>query len=74
MDDKKVTLELALNDVGQILDCLCVRRDDWRYTQRYFEEGFEEAGRVIEECTDGDEARNIADWYERIIGEIKGQV
>lgn len=74
MSEKKVTLNLDRNDVGQIMDCLCVRRDAWRYTQRYFEEGFEEAGRVIEECTDGDEARDIADCYERIIGEIKEQV
>ena len=74
MSENKFTLNLDRNDVGQIMDCLCVRRDDWRYTQRYFEEGFEEAGRIIEECTDGDEANNIADCYERIIGEIKGQL
>ena len=74
MDDKIVTLKLGADDVGQVLDCLCVRRDDWRYTQRYFEDGYEEAGRLILECSDGDEARGLADRYDRIIGEIRGQM
>ncbi len=37
-----ITVSLSRNDFGQILDALCVRRDDWRYTQRYLEEGHEE--------------------------------
>ncbi len=72
--DKTVTISLPENDVGQILDALCVREDSWRYTQRYFEEGIEESGRLIEECRDGEEARRIADYYAEIVAKIRRQV
>jgi hypothetical protein len=70
----EITIRLPRNDVGQILDALCIRRDEWRYTQRYLEEGYEEAGRVIEECKDADEARSIADYYDQIIATIRRQL
>ncbi len=72
-NNKVVTLQLTENDVGQIIDGLCVRRDDWRYTQRYFEEGYEESGRIIEECNDAHEASGVADHYDKIISEIQKQ-
>jgi hypothetical protein len=65
-----VTISLPRDDVGQILDALCVREEAWRYTQRYFEEGTEEPGRLIEECRDGEEARRIADYYAGIIAKL----
>jgi hypothetical protein len=69
-----ITIRLPRNDVGQILDALGVRRDEWRYTQRYLEEGYEEAGRLIEECKDASEARVIADYYDAIIAKIRKQL
>jgi hypothetical protein len=29
---------------------------------------------ICEECSDPDEAQRLADWYQRIIGEIERQV
>jgi hypothetical protein len=72
--DKMITLRLSENDVGQIIDALCVRQDDWRYTQRHFEEVYEESGRISEECRDAEEARRIADYYEEIIAKIRRQL
>jgi hypothetical protein len=69
-----ITVSLPRNDVGQILDALCIRRDEWRYTQRYLEEDYEEAGRLIQECKDANEARNIADYYDEIIAKIRAQL
>lgn len=72
--DDAMAIRLPRNDIGQIVDALCVRRDDWRYTQRYLEEDYEEPERVIEECSDADEARRIADYYDEIIAKIRSQI
>ena len=69
-----VTLVLSRDNVGQMLDGLGVRRDDWRYTQRYLEEGYMELDRIIEECSDADEAKSIADTYDDIIAKIREQL
>ena len=73
-NDQVVTLKLSQNDVGQIIDGLIVRRDSWRYTQRYLEEGHVEDARIIEECSSAEEASSIADCYDRIISEIQSQL
>ncbi len=73
-EDKMITIRLPENDIGQIIDGLCVRQNEWRYTQRYFEEGYQESGRIIEECRDAEEARKIADYYEEIISELRTQL
>lgn len=73
-NDQMIILKLLRNDVGQIIDGLAVRRDNWRYTQRYLEEGHMEDGRIIEECSSVEEASNIADCYDRIISEIQSQL
>lgn len=71
--DDIVTIKLPRNDLGQMIDCLCVRRDNWRYTQKYLEDGLEESGRMIEECKDAYEAENIANHYDNIIHRIQEQ-
>lgn len=71
MTDKVITISLPESDLAQMLDALFVRRDDWRYTQRYLEEGYEEPERIIEDCKGPEEAREIADHYDRIIEKIQ---
>ena len=73
-NDQMITLKLFRNDVGQVIDGLAVRRENWRYTQRYLEEGYMEDGRIIEECSSAEEASSIADCYDRIISEIQSQL
>jgi hypothetical protein len=69
------TLKLDSNDVGQIIDGLRCRADSWRETADYLESGH--ASRddfVSEECSNADEARSIADHYERIIRALEVQI
>jgi hypothetical protein len=72
--DKMVTLNLPENMVGQILDGLRERMKVWRETEQYMEVGYTDEPCIIEECSDADEARNIAEYYEEIIGCIKKQL
>jgi hypothetical protein len=72
--DKEVTLKLPSNMVGQILDGLRERMKVWRETEQYMEVGYTDEPCIIEECSDADEARNIAEYYEEIIGCIKKQL
>lgn len=73
-NDQMVTLKLSRNDVGQIIDGLGSRRDSWRDTQRYLEEGYMETERTIEECSDAEEASGLADCYDRIISVIQSRL
>jgi hypothetical protein len=69
------TLRLDLNDIGQILDGLRCRAESWRDTAVYLESG--EAPRddfIVEECSDAEEAKGIAEHYERIIRAIESQL
>ena len=59
--------------VGQILDGLRERQKVWKYTQEYIDTGCTEELCIIEECSSAEEARNIANYYEEIIGSIKKQ-
>ena len=70
MFEKSVILKLSRDDVGQIIDGVCVRRDSWRKTQNYLEGKTVDGD--IEECSDSNEACCIADNYDRIINSIKG--
>lgn len=73
--DKEVTLKLPDNMVGQILDGLRERMHVWRNTKQYMEVGYtEDEFRTIEECSSVEEARNIAEYYEEIIGCIEKQL
>jgi hypothetical protein len=73
MKSDEFNLKLSCDDIGQIIDAICVRRDAWRYTQRYLEDGYEEQDRIIEECKDPDEACKIVGHYDDILKNIKSQ-
>ena len=73
-NNELVKIKLPSNDVGQIIDALCIRRSDWRYTQRYLEEGYQEDDRIIEECNNACEAKNLADYYDDIIKRVQSQL
>ncbi|MDD5328240.1 MAG: hypothetical protein WC476_10920 [Phycisphaerae bacterium] len=72
--DKKVTLKLPRLMVGQIIDGLRERQKVWLYTAEFMDNGYTEEPCIIEECSNADEARNIAAYYEEIIKEINAQL
>jgi hypothetical protein len=69
----KVTLVLDDSDVGQMLDGLRERMEDWRYTAKCLRGGPVDTDRNFLECSDATEAKWIADYYQRIIREITRQ-
>ncbi|OGL46358.1 MAG: hypothetical protein A2161_07790 [Candidatus Schekmanbacteria bacterium RBG_13_48_7] len=71
--NKYVTLRLPDMYVGQILDGLNARRDDWLNTLKYLEDGELEEFRNMLECHDKSEARVIVNLYDDIIVEINRQ-
>ncbi len=72
--DKIVRLNLPRLMVGQIIDGLRERQKVWLYTAEFMETGSTEKPCIIEECSNADEARNIAAYYEEIIKEINAQL
>jgi hypothetical protein len=69
------TIRFEANDLGQLLDGLRSRSESWHDTAEYFESGYSpREDFVIEECTDAEEARTIADHYDRIITSIETQI
>ena len=69
-----VTLRLPRNDVGQIIDGLTQRMIIWKTTEEYLETGYSHHGDCIEECSDPEEARFIAQYYKNIIDSINKQL
>ncbi|MGB2808048.1 MAG: hypothetical protein WBC22_09915 [Sedimentisphaerales bacterium] len=72
--EKFVTLRLPRNDVGQIIDGLTERVKIWRTTEEYLETGYSHLGDFVEECSKPEEARFIAQYYEKIIDLIQNQL
>jgi hypothetical protein len=69
------TIRLERNDLGQLLDGLRSRSEAWNGTAEYLESGVTPRDDfVIEECSDSDEARAIAEDYDRIIATIEAQM
>ena len=69
------TIRFAANDLGQLLDGLRSRSESWQNTVEYLESGYSPRDDfVIEECSDAEEARAIADHYDRIIASIEAQM
>lgn len=68
--DKEYIIRLNGLDLGQLLDGLEARADAWRLTAVYLETGEAPDGVVIEECSDAEEARRIAEHYQRILANI----
>jgi len=72
--EKFVTLRLPRIDVGQIIDGLTERVIIWKTTEEYLEAGYSHRGDFVEECSDPEEARFIAQYYEKIIDLIQNQL
>ena len=69
MNDEPVVVSLTRLDWGQVIDGLCVRVEAWRKTEKYL--NHEEVDGETEECSGADEARHLADTYERIVFHIQ---
>lgn len=70
-----ITRKLDSNDIGQIIDGLRCRAENWSKTVDYLESGFTSRDDfVAEECNDAREARSIARRYERLIRELETQL
>jgi len=68
--DKEYVIRLSGLDLGQVIDGLEARATAWRLTARYHETGDAPEGFVVEECADAEEARRIAEHYQRILANI----
>ena len=71
--DKEYVIRLNGLDLGQLIDGLEARADAWRLTAVYLETGESPDGFGMEECSDAEEARRIAEHYKRIIGTVVEQ-
>jgi len=72
--EKFITSRLPRNDVCQIINGLTERMIIWKATEEYLMTGFSHFGDFIEECSDPEEARFIAEYYEKIIDLINIQL
>jgi hypothetical protein len=61
----EIQLTISRNDLGQIAEGLEARREPWKQTARFLNEG--ECDGIIEECTDEREALDIVETYDRIL-------
>jgi hypothetical protein len=73
---KQIHLVLGDSEIFQLLDGLEIREDCWRKTAAYLEtEKFpDDEFFLIEECSNPDEARNIADDHKTSIDKIRKQL
>lgn len=72
---KNLQIVLNQHDLGQLLDGLRIRAEAWSKTADYLESGFNpDDSFLCEECSNPQEARHIAQHYEKIITNIEGQV
>ncbi|HNR56704.1 MAG TPA: hypothetical protein PKJ19_16170 [Flavobacteriales bacterium] len=68
--DKEYVIRLNGLDLGQLINGLESRADAWRLTATYLETGTAPDRFVIEECHDAEEARRIAEHYQRILNDL----
>jgi len=72
--DKEYVIRLNGFDLGQMLDGLEARANAWRNTITYFTTGVApSADFVAEECSDAEEAKKLAEHYDRIIAQVLEQ-
>ena len=69
---RQVTITLDENDWGQIIDGLTCRAEQCEWTAQYHECGYVDED--ILEVRDADEARNLAEWYRRLVEQIRSQL
>ncbi|MBL7945708.1 MAG: hypothetical protein JNN32_06545 [Flavobacteriales bacterium] len=68
--DIEFVIRLSGLDLGQVIDGLEARATAWNLTAIYLETGDAPDGFLIEECTDAQEARRLAEHYQRILGSL----
>jgi hypothetical protein len=72
---EKFIITLDSLDLGQLLDGLRIREESWRGTAALLRDGYHPDEDFIgEECSNWEEAEQIADHYQKIIEEIERQV
>jgi hypothetical protein len=72
---KQFHFKLDSIDIEQVLDGLRCRQESWANTAIYLHnEYFPDDSFVCEECSDANEAKGIADMYQRIISTIERQM
>ncbi len=76
MKTKSFTIKLESSDLFQVLDGLASRADSWASTAAYLRTGAYEESEpfLIEECSDPEEADEIAEHYRAIIRSIERQM
>ena len=72
----QIRIELSALDIGQLIDGLENRAESWERTAAYLgEDGMpDDELFIIEECSDADEARMIAEHYRSIIAKMTKQI
>ena len=73
MNDKLYHFSLTPFDFGQMIDGLCIRRDAWAETARWFRGESEDPFFPAEECDGEHEAQQLADHYTQIIETLQRQ-
>lgn len=73
---RQITFTLDSLDVGQILDGLDIRAESWERTAEFLRTGNmpDDSPFLIEECSNADEAEEIARHYRSIICKIRSQM
>jgi hypothetical protein len=73
---KRYQIELDGHDLGQVLDGLEVRAESWRRTADFLRTGEMPEGElfIIEDCSDAEEAEELAARYGEIIKKIQSQM
>lgn len=68
------TIKLTSNEIGQILDVLESRRDDYQRTAEYYRGENDQGDFIIADVTDEHEAESLAEMYASLIEKIRGQL
>ena len=71
MKDRIINLPITENDLGQIIDCLEVRRESWTKTADWFRGTLDDPFFVIEECNDEEEALALVETYSKILNSMR---
>jgi hypothetical protein len=69
-------IQLSGNDLGQLLDGLEIRAESWENTANYLhnEKNLTDEFILIEECSQPEEADNIANHYRSIVATVRKQM
>lgn len=74
MRNQTYTITLNSIDIGQMLDGIEQRALSYRNTAHYHAFGEALSDDIIEEVSDADEARQIAEHFERIMATVQVQI